>query len=103
MSETFAFGGGTVTIPTPKGDARTWGALLNAALQQIGTGVVTLAGTVLQAILHPISLTGTATEAPLRLIPQTPAPTSPLAGEMYYNSVDNTLYYYNGTIWVALV
>lgn len=29
------------------------------------------------------------------------APASPLAGQLYYNSANNTLWWYNGTVWVS--
>lgn len=29
------------------------------------------------------------------------APAAPVTGQLYYNSTDNTLWYWNGTVWVA--
>jgi len=38
----------------------------------------------------------------LRIVPQNAAPTSPSEGDIYPNSVDHHLYYYNGSGWVQL-
>lgn len=35
----------------------------------------------------------------LRFIPRASAPSSPLAGDVYFNSVDNKLKCFDGTVW----
>lgn len=46
--------------------------------------------------------TSSPVKAALRLLPQNAAPTSPFAGDIYYNSSTNHFYGYTGSSWVQL-
>ncbi len=41
-------------------------------------------------------------KAAFRIVPQASAPSSPLEGDVYCNSVDHHMYFYNGTTWKQL-
>ena len=48
------------------------------------------------------SATDSPTRSCLRLVPQNTEPTSAQEGDIYPNSSDNHLYYYNGTSWIQI-
>lgn len=53
--------------------------------------------------LNNLILTATASDAGLRLGVSASDPSSPVEGDVYYNSLDNNIKFYNGTAWVVVV
>jgi len=113
MSFTHDFYGVTVTLPTPRSDVRSWGGILNTALQTIMSAAVTAQGTAQTIIKRlyitvgvaensspALTLTHAGTGPPLVIAGKSAAPTTGLAaGALYYDTDDNKLYLYNGSAW----
>jgi len=101
MAFTYTFQGVTITLPTPRSDVRTWGGLLNAALQAIMEAVGTKLS-VSTSVNADTTLTveHSGTGPPVRIVGKSAAPTTGLAaGALYYDTDDNKLYLYNGSAW----
>jgi len=71
----------------------------------LGVQATSVSGTAVDAFSasgYALVTTGNATRGNIRMVPRTPAPTTPLEGDMYYDSATHHFFGWTGAAWIQL-